>query len=54
LPIAAVKPVNPVLLKFGAAVLGKISRVAANLRFAGWERSEAGATVAAGQRNYFG
>ena len=37
------KPVDPMLLKFGAPVLGKIYRVAANLRFAGWERSEVGA-----------
>jgi hypothetical protein len=35
------RPVNPMLLKFGAAVLGNICRVAANLRFAGC--SEAGA-----------
>jgi hypothetical protein len=28
------KPVDPTLLKFGATVLGKICRVAANLRFA--------------------
>jgi hypothetical protein len=34
------KPVDPMLKKFGATVLGKIHRVAANLRFAGWERSE--------------
>jgi hypothetical protein len=33
---------DPMLLKFGAAVLGKIRRVAANLRFASWERSEVG------------
>jgi hypothetical protein len=37
------KPVDPMLLKFGATALGKICRVAANLRFAGSERSEVGA-----------
>jgi hypothetical protein len=31
------KPVDPMLLKFGATALGKICRVAANLRFAGSE-----------------
>jgi hypothetical protein len=37
------KPVDPMLLKFGATALGKICRVAANLRFAGSECSEVGA-----------
>jgi hypothetical protein len=31
------KPVDPMLLKFGATALGKFCRVAANLRFAGSE-----------------